>query len=217
MSNTKLWFQTRVGKIVTYFLQGLLLIAPIFVTLYVIVYTFTLLDTKFNDFFESVFHIRFFIGFGLALTFALVALIGYVGSSVFVQPVLHLLDLVIEKTPLVKDIYSSLKDFFGAFISNKKKFNKPVLFEMGKGTGVFKMGFITQEDLDNISLPDKVAVYAPWSYNLSGTLFIVNRDQIQTLDDVSAGGAMKFIVSGGVTAIEDEQHHQLHTHEQHHR
>ena len=147
----------------------------------------------------------------------LVAFIGYIGSSVFVQPVLHLLDMVIEKTPVVKDIYSSLKDFFAAFISNKKKFNKPVIFEMGKGTGIFKMGFITQEDLNNISIPDKVAVYAPWSYNLSGTLFIVNRDQIQPLDDVSAGGAMKFIVSGGVTAIEDEQHHQLHAHENNHK
>lgn len=216
MSNTSLWFKTRVGKVVTYFLQGLLLIAPIFVTLYVIIYTFNLLDSRLNDLFESVFHIRFFMGLGLVLTFALVALIGYVGSSVFVQPVLHLLDALIEKTPVAKDIYTALKDFFGAFISNKKKFNQPVLIEMGKGTGVFRMGFITQEDLTDISLPDKVAVYMPWSYNLSGTLFIVNRDQVQPLNNVSAGGAMKFVVSGGVTVIEDEQHHQQHQQEQHH-
>jgi len=157
------------------------------------------------------------MGFGLVLTFALVALIGYVGSFVFVQPVLNLLDVLIEKTPVAKDIYTALKDFFGAFISNKKKFNRPVLIEMGKGSGVFRMGFITQEDLTDISLPDKVAVYMPWSYNLSGTLFIVNRDQIQPLNDLSPGGAMKFVVSGGVTTIEDEQHHQQHLMEHQHQ
>jgi uncharacterized membrane protein len=215
MSNTKQWFQTRVGKVLTYFLQGLLLIAPMFVTIYVILYFFNALDTKLNDIFEAVFHIRLFIGFGILITFALITFIGFVGSSVFVQPILHLMDLLIEKTPVAKDLYSSLKDFFGAFISNKKKFNRPVMFEMGKGTGVFKLGFITQEDLSNIAIEDKVAVYAPWSYNLSGTLFLVDKDQIQTLDHVRSADMMKFIVSGGVTAIEDEAHHHSH-HQQHH-
>ena len=130
---------------------------------------------------------------------------GFVGSLVIVRPLLNLFDLLLEKTPLVKDIYSSLKDFFGAFISNKKKFNKPVMFEMGKGSGVYKLGFITQDDLGELNILDKVAVYTPLSYNLSGIMYIVNRDQVEVLNDVAAGDMMKFIVSGGVTEIDDEE------------
>jgi uncharacterized membrane protein len=134
-----------------------------------------------------------------------ITLIGFFGSLVILQPLLHLFDTMLEKTPLVKDLYSSLKDFFGAFMSSKKKFSKPVMFEMGKGNGVFRLGFITQEDLSELSIKDKVAVYAPLSYNLSGMLYVVNADQVQVLHDVKAGDVMKFIVSGGVTEIEEHE------------
>ena len=209
MSNTKNWFRSGAGKIVAYFLQGILLIAPSFVTIYILVYIFLMVDSRLNDLFETVFHFRF-IGFGFLFTCALITLIGFVGSLVIVQPLLHLVDLLLEKTPFVKDIYSSLKDFFGAFISNKKKFNRPVMFEMGKGSGVHKLGFITQEDLSEMGIADKVAVYTPLSYNLSGILYLVNRDQVHVLDDVASRDMLKFIVSGGVTEIEDEIHHQQH-------
>jgi uncharacterized membrane protein len=119
------------------------------------------------------------------------------------QPLLHIFDTLLEKTPLVKDLYTSLKDFFGAFMSSKKKFNRPVMFELNKGGGVFKLGFITQDDLSEMNIKDKVAVYTPLSYNLSGILYVVNTDQVQVLNDVKAGDVMKFIVSGGVTEIEE--------------
>ena len=211
MGKSEDWFKSRLGKIVAYFLQGLLLIAPTFVTIYAIYYFFNLFDSSLNDLFEKIFHFRFF-GFGLLTTFAAITAIGFVGSLVIVQPFLRVIDLILEKTPLVKDIYTAMKDFFGAFISNKKKFNKPVMFEMGKGTGVFKLGFITQEDLSHMGIDDKVAVYTPLSYNLSGILYLVNKDQIQPLTDVAARDALKFIVTGGVTEIEDEAHHHSHHH-----
>ncbi|MDB5282453.1 MAG: hypothetical protein JWO06_1528 [Bacteroidota bacterium] len=86
------------------------------------------------------------------------------------------------------------------------------MFEIGKGTGVYKLGFITQEDLSEMGINDKVAVYTPLSYNLSGILYLVNRDQIEPLNDVAARDLLKFIVSGGVTEIEDEAHHHEHQH-----
>jgi len=205
MSKTKVWFKSGVGKIVAYFLQGILLIAPVFVSFYIIYYVFTLLDNQLNSLFESIFHFHF-IGFGILLTGAFITFVGFIGSLVIVQPFLHLVDLLLEKTPFVKDLYSSLKDFFGAFISNKKKFNKPVMFEMGKGSGVFKLGFITHENLSEMGISDKVAVYTPLSYNLSGILYLVNRDQIQQLPDVGAREMLKFIVSGGVTELDDDSH-----------
>ena len=209
MPNTQEWFKTGFGKIVAYFLQGLLLIAPSFVTLWAIYYFFDFFDSRINDLFEKVFRFHF-PGFGLAIVFLLITLIGFIGSMVIVQPILRIMDLILEKTPVVKDIYSSLKDFFSAFISNKKKFNKPAMFEMGKGSGVFKLGFITQHDLTELHIKDKVAVYTPLSYNLSGIMYLVNSDQVHPLENVSSSLVLKFIVSGGVTEIDEEAHHPHH-------
>lgn len=210
MNKPNSWLKSGFGRLVAYFLQGLLLIAPAFVTVYAIFYIFNIFDSHVNDIFEAIFKFRF-PGFGLVAMVAFITFVGFVGSLVIVQPLLHLFDTLLEKTPLVKDIYSSLKDFFGAFISNKKKFNKAVMFEMGKGTGVYKLGFITQEDLSDIGIANKVAVYTPLSYNLSGIMYVVNADQVEVLHDVKASDLMKFIVSGGVTEIDDETHHMQHS------
>ncbi|HLP20798.1 MAG TPA: DUF502 domain-containing protein [Chitinophagales bacterium] len=206
MGKTRTWFKSGFGKIVSYFLQGLLLIAPMFLTIYAVFYIFNLIDTSIERVFRFIFHF-YYPGIGIIAMFFIIAFIGFVGSLVFFQPMLHILDELMERVPVIKDIYSSVKDFFGAFISKKKKFDKPVMFEIGKNSGVYRIGFITQNDLTELNILDKVAVYAPWSYNLSGTLFIVNRDQVQPLNDVGSGDVMKFVMSGGVTEIEEDDHH----------
>ena len=203
MSATKSWFKTESGKLFSYFLQGLLLLAPAFVTVYAIFSIFNWLDMKMETVFQFLFHF-YYPGLGIVAMFFLISLIGFIGSLVIVQPILHIMDLMMEKTPLVKDIYSSMKDFFGAFISNKKKFNKPVMFEVGKDTGIYRLGFITQNDLSEMNITGKVAIYAPWSYNLSGILYLVNSDQVHVLEGVKASDVMKFVMSGGVTEIDEE-------------
>jgi uncharacterized membrane protein len=203
MSKTKQSFKDLVNRIIRYFLQGLLLIAPIFVTLYSIFALFNMLDSSANDVFEAIFKFRF-PGVGLLVMFVVVTFIGAVGSTIFIQPIMDGLESLLERTPLVKDIYSSIRDFVSAFLSNKKKFNKPVIVEMGKGLGIFKLGFITDADLEQFGITDKVAVYFPHSYNFSGNLFIVNADQVKELPTTNGSAdVMKYIVSGGVMEMED--------------
>lgn len=203
MLNSRKWLKSGSGRIVSYFLQGMLLIAPAFVTIYAIFYLFNSIDSVLEKIFRTLFNF-YYPGVGIVAMFFIIALIGFIGSLVIVQPIVHIFDLLLEKTPVVKDVYSSLKDFFGAFISNKKKFNKPVMFELSKGSGVFKLGFITQNDLLEWGIQDKVAIYTPLSYNLSGIMYVVNRENVQVLKDVKASELMKFIVSGGVTAIDED-------------
>lgn len=205
MGKKREWLDRGFGKIVSYFLQGMLLIAPVFVTIYAIIYVFNAIDSSIEKVFRAVLSF-YYPGMGIVAMFFIIAFFGFVGSLVIAQPALHILDLIMERTPVVKEIYSAMKDFFGAFISKKKKFDKPVVFEVGRGSGVFRLGFITQEDLSDMHIHDKVAVYTPWSYNLSGILYLVNRDQVQVLHDVKAGDVMKFAMSGGVTEIDDEEH-----------
>jgi uncharacterized membrane protein len=189
-------------KLITWFLRGLLLIAPVFATFYALWFVFSFLDSHATDLTELVLGERV-RGIGLLAVFLLITVIGVLGSTVFLQPLLVLFEDILERTPLVKDIYGSLKDLFNAFIGNKAKFKKPVTVEMGKNTGVFRVGFMTQEDLSEINIKDKVAVYLPLSYSFAGILVLVNREQVLPMEGVSASEAMKFILSGGITELED--------------
>ncbi len=99
-------------------------------------------------------------------------------------------------------MYSALKDLLGAFVGDKKKFNKPVLVRINKDNNLYQIGFITQADLSDLGLNDMVVVYFPHSYAISGFHYVVSRENVQPLN-VSGTQAMKFIVSGGVSGFRD--------------
>jgi uncharacterized membrane protein len=106
------------------------------------------------------------------------------------------------QTPITKLMYSSIKDLFSAFIGDKKKmFSQPVMVMLFKEAGICKLGFVTKENLSSLGLNDLVAVYFPHSYNFSGNLYLVPRENITPLPKMQGADAMKFIVSGGVTEI----------------
>ena len=88
-----------------------------------------------------------------------------------------------------------------AFAGNKKRFTKPVLVLTNPQANIEEIGFITQDDLSDWGIKEKVAVYLPYSYSFSGRLVIVPKEQIKPID-TDGSDAMKFIVSGGVTDVE---------------
>jgi len=193
-----------VARLVQYFFQGLLLIAPASFTVYIIYSIFNFLNENTRPIFERHFHFSF-PGIGIIAFTLCIMLLGFIGSTVLIKPILNVLENLLEHTPLVKDIYSSFKDFISAFISNKKKFNKPVIVEMGKGTGIFRLGFITDDDLIEFHIKDKVAVYIPMSYTFTGQLYIVNKDQVSALPSSMSADMIKYILSGGVTELEEKE------------
>jgi uncharacterized membrane protein len=67
-----------------------------------------------------------------------------------------------------------------------------------------KLGFLTEEDLSTLDEKEKVAVYFPHSYNFSGELFIVPKNQVRPID-ISPSVVMKFIISGGVSGIYEDK------------
>jgi uncharacterized membrane protein len=124
-----------------------------------------------------------------------------ISSSILIKPILNSLDKIISQAPLVKIIYTSIKDFMNAFVGKDRKFTEPVLVKVNKDSDLEKMGFITQHDLQNLGIEKgKVAVYLPHSYNFSGNLFIVPSSNVKALN-ASPTEVMKFIVTAGVTAI----------------
>ena len=141
-------------------------------------------------------------GLGFVVVIVLVLLVGWLSSLFAVNRIVALLDTVLEKTPGIKFIYSSVKDFLEAFAGNKKKFNQPVLVNVD-GEGVWRIGFITQEAGTDFGLADHVTVYVPHSYAISGITYFVPKHKIKPLPKIGAADAMKFTVSGGVTDVND--------------
>lgn len=186
--------------LISYMLRGLLLLAPIVITLYIIYALFKVLDDSVNDFLEQLFNIRF-PGLGIVILVFLITLIGFLSSTLFFRPLFIMLEHGIARAPLINLIYSALKDFVAAFVSEKKKFNQPVVVNINGNPSFQKLGFITREDLGFIGLKSKVAVYLPHSYNFSGNLFVVDSKDVTPLD-VPVAEFMKFIVSGGITEWE---------------
>ena len=116
------------------------------------------------------------------------------------RPFKTLVNRVVSRAPLIKVIYSSLRDLFSAFVGKEKKFDQPVVFTLNTVSDIQKLGFITRKDLSALALKDKVAVYCPHSYNFSGELFIVPINLIRPVD-VPSSEAMKLIISGGVAGL----------------
>jgi len=182
-------------KVLKYFLRGLIYTIPLGVTFYIIYTLFT--------FFDNLINVNI-PGLGLIIVFALITIIGILGSSYISVPVKNYIKRLLDRVPLIKTLYTSIGDLLSAFVGEKKRFNKPVLVKISADGGVEKIGFITEEDLSELGIPgEKIAVYLPHSYNFSGNLFIVEKSRV-TLINQNASEVMKFIVSGGVSKVDDE-------------
>ncbi|MFL5752805.1 MAG: DUF502 domain-containing protein [Bacteroidia bacterium] len=189
-------------NILKYFAQGLLIIVPITITMLVlakvVAYFYSLLsrfDLVFNSFIDPL--------LVLILLVVTILFTGWLASSIVFKPLFTFMGNTIEHIPVIKHIYSPIKDFLEAFVGNKKRFTKPVLILTNPQAGIEELGFITQEDLKDIGIKDKVAVYMPHSYAFSGKLIIVPRENIKPID-TKGGDAMKFIVTGGVADVHEE-------------
>jgi uncharacterized membrane protein len=188
-------------KLINYFLQGLLYIAPIGITGYIIYVVFHFADNILKPIIQKFLHLDI-PGLGLVIIVITLILIGLIGQTIIARPFQYLFKRFIDRTPLLKVVYSAFNDLFSAFVGKGKKFNKPVLVLVNPISNLEKLGFITEEDLTRLNEPNKVAVYFPHSYNFSGELFIVPLGQIKPVD-ISSAEVMKFIVSAGVSGWAD--------------
>jgi uncharacterized membrane protein len=191
-------------KLIGYFLQGLLYITPIAVTIYAIVFSFTWIDDLLRDlviFQEGGLLENFsFPGLGIIIIVFVVTLIGFVGQRLISAPLISLVEAILDKAPVIKVIYTSVKDLMSAFVGKDRKFDQPVIVRLDTSNIIQRMGFITNSDLSEIGLPDKMSVYFPSSYGVLGELVIVPKENV-TLIDANNTDVMKFIISGGVTKI----------------
>ncbi|MBM4195113.1 MAG: DUF502 domain-containing protein [Gemmatimonadetes bacterium] len=171
-----------------YFARGILLTVPAVVTGWLFYQMFTKVDSWLG---LSV------PGAGFVITLVLITLVGFLGSNLLTRGLLAEFEQLMERLPLVRLVYNSTKDFIGAFVGEKKRFDKPVLVTMTADGAIRSLGFITQTSLDQLALHDSVVVYFPFSYSIAGFTSIVPTARVQRLD-TSSSDLMAFLVSGGV-------------------
>lgn len=184
--------------IFNYFLRGLLFVFPLAATLYIMVSAIIWSNETFNNLLFEWLSVDV-PGLGIITVFFGVALIGYVFSKAFTRPLFYYFERLLVKVPLVKIIYTSIKELTEAFVGDKKRFNKPVLVQIGTAD-LKRIGFVTQKDMQEFGLHETVAVYCPHSYNFSGNLYLVPKSHISPLN-MNSTDVMKFVVSAGVTKI----------------
>lgn len=187
-------------KLINYFFEGLLFMVPIFLTLYIFYIVFAKIDGLLRI---PIGGLGIIPGVGFVATILLIIIVGFMVSNFLTKKLFLLLDRLMNRLPLAKLLYGSIKDLLNAFVGDKKSFNKPVLVKLSENSHAHVMGFITCESLSSFGLDEYISVYVPQSYNFAGQLLVFPQQQIQPLDANSAD-LMTFIVSGGVAGSTTE-------------
>lgn len=185
-------------QIFRFFVQGLIILAPIGITAYVLYWLFDKVDSILRPYVNIP-------GLGFVIIILFVILVGWISSTFLMGSFINFFDQWMERTPGIKFIYTSTKDFFEAFAGDKRKFNKAVLANVFS-EDVWIIGFLTDEEMKKFEMDaEKVAVYVPQAYNFAGQLYILPRDRVRKIEKIAAGEAMKYAVTGGVVDLDAER------------
>lgn len=189
-------------RLLRYFINGLVITIPLAITVLIFTKIFFWIKSWFDEMDVIVHPVADpFILIGVVIAFVFLA--GVFAQNVIARFFINESGKFIEKIPVVRHIYSPVKDFTGAFLGNKKRFNNPVLVITNKEANVREIGFITDDDLHEIGLgPEYAAVYIPASYSIAGRLLIVPKTNLTPME-ANAGDVMKFVVSGGVSEVDE--------------
>ena len=182
------------------FFQGLLIIGPIGLTIFVIWYVITSIDNIIPSIAKEIPGLVF-----VSAIFA-TALLGYLGNKFVIgRFFVDAIDGLLEKTPGIKHIYSSTKDIMSSFVGDKKKFNDPVWVKTNENPEIWRIGFLTQKEMADVEKHNYVAVYLPHSYAISCCVIITEEKNIKPVVGMNAAAAMKFAVSGGVAGFHSDE------------
>jgi uncharacterized membrane protein len=182
-------------QLAVYFLRGLVLVAPVAITVYVCIWLFVHVDSWLG---------LPVPGAGFLVTIAAITAAGFLASNLVTRGAVALLDRLLDRLPFVRLVYSSTRDLVKAVVGEKRRFDKPVLVQLFAGGPAHVLGFVTQESLAELDRADFVAVYVPQSYHWAGQVYVFPASAVQRLQ-TSSSALLAFLVSGGVTAVPQQQ------------
>jgi uncharacterized membrane protein len=181
-------------------LKGLVTILPIGLTLYFVYWlgitTESVLSTPIK---WAVGNEVYWPGMGLVTGFVLLFLVGLAVNAFLVRRVLGVGEELLLRVPVVKTVYSAIRDMTRLVNTEKKKGDLDRVVTLDTGFGKL-IGFVTQEHANTLGIgggDDLVAVYLPMSYQIGGYTIYIPRSRV-TETDLTVEQAMRIVLTGGV-------------------
>lgn len=189
--------------LLNYFIKGAIVLVPLIGAIALIFWAISSIDSALNLsgqlWTDQTGRPIYIPGLGILTVLIILVFAGFLVTNFVTQPIMSWFAKIVNRIPLFKTLYSSIKDFTEAFVGDDKKFNEPVIVKVND-SGLKKIGFLTQRDLSSIGLEGEVLVYFPYAYSFAGQVSIAKAENVKPLK-MSATDAMKLAVSGGVSGL----------------
>jgi len=187
------------------FLQGLAITLPITVTLALLYWLAAMAEDFLGGLIRHLFPgLQYWTGLGILAAIAIVFVLGILMNAWFARRLMRLFDALLDRIPLVKSVYGSLRDI-AMLLSDKdskSRFKKVVAVRVAEQVRL--IGFVTVEDFAALSQSSRsagkacVGVYLPMSYQIGGFTVFVPESSLEPLD-MSVEDAMRFTLTAGVS------------------
>jgi len=190
------------------FLQGLAVVIPVVLTVAILWWMAAGSERLLGGLLTRIMPDGWYIpGLGVASAVVLIVLVGLLSHILIFQKLLDLWEAIVNRLPLVKTIYTAIKDLMGYFSQGQQdRFSKVVMVKL-PGLSFQLLGFVTRENFDDIPLnpeaEDPIAVYMPMSYQIGGYTLYLSRSCLTPVD-ISFEDAMRLAITGGVTQSNDK-------------
>ncbi|NQZ15098.1 MAG: DUF502 domain-containing protein [Alphaproteobacteria bacterium] len=194
------------GRVRTYFLAGVLVTAPISITIYVTWAFLNFLDNKITPLIPAAYNPNTYLPFsmpGLGLIIAVVFFItvGFLARNYFGRLFVRMYEYVLERVPVINTLYGAIKQIFETVMASQSDaFKEVVMFEYPR-KGIWVMGFVTgrtKGEVQSLTKNETVNVFLPTTPNpTSGFLLFIPRKDL-TYMKMSVEEGIKMIVSGGI-------------------
>jgi uncharacterized membrane protein len=185
------------------FLKGLVVVIPVTLTLAILWWVAASAERLLGVVLKFILPAGWYVpGMGLIAGLALIVLIGLLSHVLIFQKLFNLGEAIFHRLPLVKTIYTAIKDFIDYLNPDKKNEMGKVVMVQLPGQAFQLIGFVTREQFDDLpftpTAEDPVAVYMPMSYQIGGYTLFLPRNCLTPLDIPFEQG-MKLVLTGAVT------------------
>jgi uncharacterized membrane protein len=187
-----------------YFIMGLVVVVPVFLTVYVLFIFFRFTDNILGRFLNVYLKntLGFYIpGLGILIFLIFILAIGFLANRYIGKRIFPLVDKLFFRLPLTRNIYPTFKQIISFILAQKEfGFKKVVLVEY-PSRGIWSLGFLTNEEfrrISQVSNREMAAIFIPSSPGpFTGFMIFVAKEDLR-FPDLSIADALRIIISGGV-------------------
>lgn len=185
------------------FLKGLAVVIPVVLTLAILWWLAKGAEQMLGGLMLRILPDGWYVpGMGVVSAVAITILIGLLTHIIVFQKLFAFGEEILKRLPLVKTIYSALKDFIGYFSPDSSKAMSKVVLVKLPDQGFEQLGFVTREDFRQLPLKltieEPIAVYLPMSYQIGGYTLFLPRSSLTPVD-MSFEEGMKLVLTGAVS------------------